>query len=96
MVVDTTLTQLKYTWPMIAIFATTLPWAGVPSLLHVCCELFSTNVQKADFERSFFVEHEFNHLADDSGDTLCYDKNVTSAGPCLQWTCASSPISACC
>lgn len=70
--------------PVVVGFCANLPWTGVPGLLHVRCELLSTSVQKAELERSFFVEHEFNHLADDSGGTLWYDKNVTSADPYLQ------------
>ena len=38
------------------------------------------------------MEQEFNHLADDSGDVLWYDENVTSADPCFQWNCKESHI----
>jgi hypothetical protein len=43
------------------------------SLLHIRCELFCTDVQKTALRRSFFVEHKFNHLADDNQDALWYD-----------------------
>ena len=38
----------------------------------------STSVQKAALERSFFVEHKFNHLADDKQKVLWYDKHAAS------------------